>query len=459
MWYRIAAALALFLAMPAFADSWSPPQRETYLSPDGATRLTVIPREIGSQLAYFSDKVDGKEPAGQRPGGEPRARGILERRIGGRWTRVWDAPLRNEVAPVSALVANGGAYAVTLDNWHSMGFGENVVVIYRGDGSVVRSMTLTDILPEDYVRVLPTTVSSMHWRGEPGLSRDGRRLVLKVVVPNRRQTGDGSGGYLDVSIDLATGKVAPLAGPAWDRAMAIAAPLAARSKAEEADWRSTQIAPLRAPAGSDEDAWRRYLRLAGRRLIAEDRVFRWHKEWVMPAADDPGFAARADKIREAFADTSGSADLFFASPTAPDALARLLIEQAQLVPPGQLTGARLLIALPDRLGEGVRSAFRPTGAAVTLFDPAVAIPQRPEVLKELDVAPDAVAAEAARAAEQARAYEKEAMRLGALAPPDPPATTLPNVTEDDDLEVMADRLEALAEAAVEETAGSATPRR
>jgi hypothetical protein len=182
---RLMLALALLAAAPACADSWMPPQQASYVSPDKKTRFTVIPRRLKDQLAYFSDKVDGKEPAGQPQGGEPRARGILERRSGKAWVKVWEAPLVNEVAPVSALVANGGNYVVTFDNWHSVGVGENVVVIYRAGGSIVRSLKLFDILPEDYVRALPRTISSMWWSGENVLSKDGRHALLKIVIPNR----------------------------------------------------------------------------------------------------------------------------------------------------------------------------------------------------------------------------------------------------------------------------------
>jgi hypothetical protein len=204
---RLIGAVALAAASPAIADSWIPATRTSYLSPDKAMRLTVVPRDLENQLAYFTDKVDGKEPAGQRRGGEPRALGILERRSGQTWTKVWEVPLVNEVAPVRALVANGGGHIVTFDNWHSVGFGDNVVVIYRGDGSLVRAMKLTDILPEDYVRALPTSVSSMWWGGEHELSRDGRKVVLKVVVPSGRGSIGSPRGYVDVRIDLATGAV------------------------------------------------------------------------------------------------------------------------------------------------------------------------------------------------------------------------------------------------------------
>jgi hypothetical protein len=109
---RLVGAVALVAALPAFADSWIPATQTTYFSSDKATRLTVVPRDIKDQLAYFTDKVDGKEPAGQRHGGEPRALGILERRSGQTWTKVWEVPLVNEVAPVEALSSRTAA-----DTW------------------------------------------------------------------------------------------------------------------------------------------------------------------------------------------------------------------------------------------------------------------------------------------------------------------------------------------------------
>jgi hypothetical protein len=43
------------------------------------------------------------------------------------------------VAPVSALVSEDGAYLITFDNWHSMGYGDDVVVLYRTDGTLIHS--------------------------------------------------------------------------------------------------------------------------------------------------------------------------------------------------------------------------------------------------------------------------------------------------------------------------------
>ena len=437
---RLVGAVALAAASPAFADSWIPATRTTYVSPDKAVRLTVVPRDIEDQLAYFTDKVDGKEPAGQRSGGEPRALGILERRSGKTWTKVWEVPLVNEVSPVEALVANGGGNVVTFDNWHSVGFGDNVVVIYRRDGSLVRAMKLSDILPADYVRALPTSVSSMWWGGKHALSPDGRQVVLKVVVPSRNGSIGSQRQYVDVTINLATGAVAPLAGPAWTRAMAAAAPIAARSKAEEATWRASMIAPLAAPTGTKEIDWKRYLYQAIKRLAPKSPQMGFDPVWILAETGAPEFAEQAKDIRGIFTGWDDKSDFAFASPSAPKALARLLAEGASAAPAGGLAGSRMFVALPPALGAGVRNALTRTGATVIVFDPSVPIPQRADALREVGVAPDEVTTEAARAAADARRFELDAVRLDALAPPDPKALA----KDDESMEVMADVLEAEA---------------
>src|SRR5690606_13407911 len=109
----------------ALADSWSLPTPEIYSSADGSKRLTVYPRELSNQLDYFSDKVEGIEPAGQRRAASTAtATAILESKAkGGKWALMWHGPLLNNVSPVSALVSNSGHHVVTFDNWHEVGHG------------------------------------------------------------------------------------------------------------------------------------------------------------------------------------------------------------------------------------------------------------------------------------------------------------------------------------------------
>lgn len=449
---RAMIAFALLLAPPAFADSWALPQRTTYESADKTVRFTVVPRDLGNQLAYFSDKVDGKDPAGQRGGGESRARGMLERRSGSKWVKVWEGALVNDVSPVRALVANDGSHVVTFDNWHSTGYGENVVVIYRRDGSVVRSMTLSDMVPEDYVRALPRSVSSLWWSGDHAFSADGRQLILKIVIPNRSGSIGKPRGYLDVPVSLEDGAVAPPSDATWKRAMAAAAPLIAASKAGDAEWRARRIAPLLAPGDADGNAWSRYLYQAVLRLaLADDRRIGLDAAWVLPGRKDPAFAARSKDIREIFAEWDSASDLSFASPAAPEELARILSEGARSAPAGRLRGSRLFVGLPAAMANDVRTALERTGATVILFDPAVPIPQRAEVLQELGVSEGRIQAEVEAAQAAARGFRAEAARLAELAPPEPKgAGSEEDETIEELVDDMAESVDGLAERAAKD---------
>ncbi len=200
----------------------------------------------------------------------------------------------------------------------------------------------------------------------------------------------------------------------------MAAPVAARHKAGEARWRATTIAPLVAPAEPDGRLWRLYLRGAIERL-APTRQGIYGAGSVLGAPTSPDHAQERNAIRSALFERQGMNDFAFASPAAPEVLARVLIEDGRAARPGSLAGTRLFVALPPAAAGGVREALTATGATVIVFDPALPIPQRPEKLRELGVAPGG--AEAAARDERAKALklDAEAAALEAAAPPTPPA--------------------------------------
>ena len=159
-WTSIGFVAGLFLSLlvpsVARADSWAP-----------ASKI------VGSPIAHvhddtarnssslrIEDAVAGKPKPGQGEGQDASARGRLESRAAdGRWVTVWEKPLVNDVAPVDVVVAPSGRVVATLDNWHFVGRGENVLVFYGADGTVIRSLKLTDLLPDFYIST-PSSVSS-----------------------------------------------------------------------------------------------------------------------------------------------------------------------------------------------------------------------------------------------------------------------------------------------------------
>lgn len=380
------ALIASLLAATAIADSWLPARRSTHVSADGQWRLTVDPRPITSPIDYFGDKVDGKPNAGAPPG-EPRssAIGTMERKEGRSWRQVWREPLRNEVAPVDALAIPGGG-AATFDNWHSMGFGRNVVVIYDAGGRVLASHALIDFLPREYVRALPRSVSSLHWRGEPRVSADGRVLTVPVAIPDDRDPEDEPGEYrfVDMGFDLATGQPLPRHDPAWEQALREAHAARQRQVVQEEESRRKFTSPLFAPTSGLERDWNLYLIDAFFRL-ASDPEPGYPGTTVLRAPGASDYSQSLQWLRKALdADERAlTSTRMFGSPS-PQNLAEVLVAEAASLEVDSLRQRTIFIALPDELFSRVSAALSHTGATLKQLDPAKGIAQRPERLERLD---------------------------------------------------------------------------
>jgi hypothetical protein len=117
------------------------------------------------------------------PIGATHAVGRLERKT---WwliyQTVWEGSLANDVAPVSSLVADDGRHVVTFDDWHGAGFGPNAVVVYGVDGHMIRQIALQELLPQDNIKRLPHSVSSIWWRRAACIDSSSHQLVLVFNV-------------------------------------------------------------------------------------------------------------------------------------------------------------------------------------------------------------------------------------------------------------------------------------
>ena len=116
--------------------------------------------------------------------------------------------MRNDVSPVSVLVSNSGAYVVTFDNWHHVGRGSNVVVIYGPKGKLVREMGLEDFLPREKVNALPISVSSTWWGHGHYLDEKMQCLVLRVAKDKDWTISNKPAQFDEVRLSLETGKPA-----------------------------------------------------------------------------------------------------------------------------------------------------------------------------------------------------------------------------------------------------------
>lgn len=368
------------------ADEWPMPKAETYFSQDRHVRFTVTPRAIAGPLAYFQGKIDGEKRAGQRAGNaQSFVRGVLERQQDdGHWSVVWDRALVNDVSPVSALVTNSARYVVTFDNWHSMGSGDNVVVIYGPEGSLVRAMALSDFLPDYYIEALPRTVSSLWWSGKHQFSAPEDHVILKVVIPSDAGPFDEH-TTIDVPVQLATGIIETLDSSGWQSALAQAAKKAKELKDEEVARRKWFVEPLLGPTSASEPDWHQYLREAFYRLAPDWKDGSpWTTVLRARTAEDVSLAkkwAREDLRGE---NAGEGSNLMFATAASSEYLIQILTNAVRTAKPNSLKGKRIYVVAPTVFRDRVAGVLEPTGATVIVLDPAVPIPQRKERLESAE---------------------------------------------------------------------------
>ena len=198
---------AALLISGVSADQWALPKKAKYYSANKKYYLEVTPKKLENQLKYFEDKVNKKENAGALSGvKDNRAKAAFYvRHSDGAYARKSEFPLVNKVSPVSALVSNDGNYVVTFDNWHSAGYGDDVVVLYRSNGAVLKKFGLEDLLTEGDIQTLPRSVSSIWWGGEHYIDDSSGLLVLKIIS-NRKNPWEDGAKFRELKMELATGR-------------------------------------------------------------------------------------------------------------------------------------------------------------------------------------------------------------------------------------------------------------
>jgi hypothetical protein len=393
---RLVRLLLLVLAMfaptqRATADSWAAPSAQLVESSDRHFRLFITPRAIVNQLAYFSDKVDGRSLAGQAANAASAPRGRLERRSSnGEWVVVWDRELLNDVSPVTATISSVGAVA-TFDDWHMVGTGDHAVVIYSPAGEVVRSFKLQEILPSYYIRALPASVSSIVWGGSHAFTGDGQALVLQVLIPERdpdlRQRKEKK--YAALPISASTGELLLIGDDGWSGALAEAqaafTALEAREAAREAAFR----APLSPPSTKDTAPWHAYLR---------EVFYRQDPDWregfagvsVIPDPDQVSRGPSIEHLRKSLTDYRHQGGvLMLASPMGEDHFVAPLERITANMKPDALAGDRVYVFGHQQIVDRSRAILEPLGAQVFQIDPDKAIPQRIERLAMMDAAKSA----------------------------------------------------------------------
>jgi hypothetical protein len=164
MTYRLIILFILTLfSVKTYSDTWENPSVKKYLSGNGEFLLIVFPAEIPAN--YFKWKESNpnqKDRFAAKDSTIIMCHATLNQIFNNDTIEIWNKKFINQVAPVSAIISNDGKTVVTFDNWYSMGYGLDILVIYDQYGGLIKRFQLEDVSPIP-INELPMTISSIRW--------------------------------------------------------------------------------------------------------------------------------------------------------------------------------------------------------------------------------------------------------------------------------------------------------
>jgi hypothetical protein len=284
------------------------------------------------------------------------------------------------------LVSDDGKNVVTFDNWHSVGFGDNVVVIYGPNGMLVKSFQLDQILPPYFISGFDSSVSSIFWRGE------GTRLLENelYLVFEKPRSFKNQLPQLALTIGLETGQVGAITD---DKLTAIKPHFCAAHKSDVSEfnaWLVFERNDLIAPTANNTDDWalRRYVHNAIKRLkpaaeLSNDEP--WSDEYdfelLMPGEYmEKGFR---NDFRDALTmpDPELMRRWFFSKDQT--LMTREIEKAAKKIKTNQLAGVDMRFFADSDHWPRIEKAMSLSGAILTQVDTGKPIPQTAEVLAKL----------------------------------------------------------------------------
>lgn len=162
------------------ADTWAPAKTKDYYNEDKTYFVRIIPRTIPEKFwKWMNAKPSQKRHFTPADTTTIPCHAIMYKKTKTGDSLVWKKNLINQIAPVSAFVSNYGRYTVTFDNWHSMGYGVDVMVYYDYQGNLVKRHMLEDISPFP-INTYSTSVSCIWWRCDSKFL-DNKRLEICFV--------------------------------------------------------------------------------------------------------------------------------------------------------------------------------------------------------------------------------------------------------------------------------------
>ncbi len=158
--------LLISFVLPAYADMWLPPVNYKIFS--GSKHICL---EIVSSTIMQVDKDMAEEPC----------KGYIYYRCGidSVYQLVDSIKMVNALCPTTGYIFDNGKYFVTFDNWGSIGYGENVIVLYDSLGKLIKNYSLEDIFPDRILDKFPRSLSSRFWKQKFWFDEDSMILYIK----------------------------------------------------------------------------------------------------------------------------------------------------------------------------------------------------------------------------------------------------------------------------------------
>ena len=169
------------------ADSWSIPLPHDYYNADSSYFLRVVPLYIPPKYHQWQ-QAKPKRKARFIPQDTlvvPCHAMLYQRTANGPHV-VWKQDLINRVAPTAVLVSNDGRYVVTFDNWSSMGYGVDVMVVYDHQGYLLKRYNLEQISPFP-INLYTKTISSLWCRCETAFTTPNQLSICFLTQDRRTQ--------------------------------------------------------------------------------------------------------------------------------------------------------------------------------------------------------------------------------------------------------------------------------
>lgn len=156
--------LLALISTKANADFWKSPSITRYYSDNGRFMLKVIPTFIPDKYwDWKSSKTKKRIKFTAKDTVIIKCHAILYSIENKDTIEIWNKRLINDIAPVTAIISNNGKSVITFDNWSSMGYGLDVMVVYDSKGGLKKRYQLENFSPipiNDYFM----SISSIWWR-------------------------------------------------------------------------------------------------------------------------------------------------------------------------------------------------------------------------------------------------------------------------------------------------------